>query len=52
MYLYCNECGAEFSVEDGIHEANLAWNAGREAGDYVCPECGADDAFIEEIIDL
>ncbi len=51
MYLYCNACGSEFTEEEGIHEACLAWHDGRQAGDYVCPDCGADDSAIEEIID-
>lgn len=51
MILYCNNCNEEFSVEEGIHEAELAWYNGRQAGDYVCPFCGVDDSAIDEIID-
>lgn len=50
MNLHCSECGAEFSEETGIHEAELAWLDGREAGDYVCLECGADDSAIEVVL--
>lgn len=47
----CNNCGATFSKENAIHEAELAWYNGEPKGDYVCPECGADDSQIEYIID-
>lgn len=49
-YLECSICGAVFEREVGIHEAELAWYNGEELGDYVCPECHADDSAIEEVL--
>ena len=47
--LRCEECDEEFSTEEAIHEAELAWHRGEPKGDYVCPYCGADDSRIQPI---
>ena len=49
MFLKCENCGCEFSREEGVHEAELAFYRGEELGDFVCPECGAGDHMIEEV---
>lgn len=49
MHLKCKNCGHEFSREEGVNEAELAYRRGEELGDFVCPECGSGDRMIEEV---